>query len=175
MFSEQQLNVIKYCAEEVRRQGDGPINVYDMLNAWNWANNYMPQRAGNPQKKLQLPINLDFIAEIGKLVEPTENPNGFRTIRIFVGNGWSSIEKAQPEDIERLLTQLLNAYYDGRLDPNNYENAKTAEDVFYYLFEECHPFRDGNGRSGKAIYNYLCGTLDHPIWPPSFWGDISNP
>jgi hypothetical protein len=29
--------IVKYCAEEVTRQGDTPMHVYYMLNAWGWA------------------------------------------------------------------------------------------------------------------------------------------
>jgi fido (protein-threonine AMPylation protein) len=55
-----------------------------------------------------------------------------------------------------------------------YRKAKNAQDIFYFEFEQIHPFKDGNGRTGKILYNYLCGTLDDPIMPPNFWGG-NNP
>jgi fido (protein-threonine AMPylation protein) len=45
----------------------------------------------------------------------------------------------------------------------------------YYEFEIIHPFRDGNGRTGKIIYNWLMGTLRAPVFPPDMFGGISNP
>jgi hypothetical protein len=72
MFTQEQLKVIEYCAEEVRRQGDGPTNVYDMLNAWEFMIKIRDEFG--PEHKLQI----GTIAHLGKMVEPTENPNGFR-------------------------------------------------------------------------------------------------
>ena len=194
-----ELHIIKYCAEECFRQGSGEVSVYDMCNAWQWAQEkweycptcayaYKEDNAEFPHDRLQQPIDLEFIEHLGKLVEPVDNKNGFRRIPIGVNDpnfGW--IEKASWERVPILLEMLLDSYYLGLLktdaedaatgDPHyrDWNNlSKTAEDQFYYEYENIHPFRDGNGRTGKIIYNYLCGTLDNPIMPPNFWG-ASNP
>lgn len=39
-FDDVQMNIIKYCAEECKRQRSGEISVYDMLVAWTYAYNY---------------------------------------------------------------------------------------------------------------------------------------
>lgn len=125
-------------------------------------------------------ITLEFIEKIGQLVEPIDNKNGFRTIPIGVTDGYGGwIEKAQWAEVPRLLEHLLNSYYSGilfsdALPETNHPKAQNAEDQFYFHYEEIHPFRDGNGRSGKILYNYLLGTLDNPKMPPNFWGG-SNP
>jgi fido (protein-threonine AMPylation protein) len=70
----------------------------------------------------------------------------------------------------------LESYYEDGLiiGIKNHPLAVTKEDQFYYEYENIHPFRDGNGRTGKILYNYLLGTLDNPKMPPNFWGS-SNP
>jgi hypothetical protein len=193
-----ELDIIEYCARECERQGSGEVSVYYMCNAWQWAQEkweycptcayaYKDENAEFPHNRIQQPINLEFIEYLGQLVEPTKNKNGFRRIPIGVDDpnlGW--IEKASWERVPDLLTSLLEAYYSGGLivvdqvvgdwehRSRGHKLSKTAEDQFYYEYENIHPFRDGNGRTGKIIYNYLCGTLNNPIMPPNFWG-CSNP
>lgn len=168
MFTAQQLNVIKYCAEECERQGSGEKSVYDMLNAWDHVTNYLSQGQE---------LDISIIEDIGKLVEPSDNKDGFRTVPIGVSDGFNWIEKSEWREVPRLLTLLIESYYEGNLWPPTIGTnikAKSAEDVFYYEYENIHPFRDGNGRTGKILYNYLKGTLDNPVLPPNFWGS-SNP
>lgn len=154
------LNIIKYCAEECDRQGSGELSVYDMCNAWYWAHSH---------SHFARYLTLDIIQELGKRVEPQDNKKGFRTFPIFVSDGFINIEKSPWERVPELLTLLIASYYEGSLTPSHKE-AKTREDQFYFDYENIHPFRDGNGRTGKIIYNYLNGTLDNPILPPNFWG-----
>lgn len=174
-WTEAKLDVIKYCAEECKRQRSGEKSVYDMINAWDYAITFKGR------------ITPDFIEHIGSLVEPIDNVKGFRTIPIGVTNGKGGwIEKAEWREVPRLLTLLIESYYEGNLTGGSvfgivdaemfamHPLAKNAEDQFYYDYENIHPFRDGNGRSGKILYNYLCGTLENPIMPPNFWGS-SNP
>ena len=162
MFTPEQLNVIKYCAEECIRQGKrDPMSTYNMVNAWDYAAWYGDERQ----------ITVDFIENIGNRVEPIDNANGIRTVPVFIG-----YEKRDAERLHERLEDLIKAYYDGRLDPTDkrYRIAVTSEDVFYFEFENIHPFGDGNGRTGKILYNYLLGNLKNPVMPPNFW-NIANP
>jgi len=151
-----------------------------MCNAWDYAQkisqhcvNCLP--FAEPHDVKYEKINLDFIEHLGSLVEPKMNKKGFRTIPIGIRSGYGWIEKAAWERVPELLTELIAAYYEDRL-MNMQTNplSKNANDEFYFHYEEIHPFRDGNGRTGKILYNYLNGTLDNPIMPPNFWGS-SNP
>lgn len=174
-FTSEKLNIIKYCAEECKRQRSGEMSVYDMVCAWSW----MQENAQvyNPPM-----LDLVMIEQLGVLVEPIDNRGGFRKIPIGVTDpekGW--IEKAPWERVPSLLQLLIDSYYEATLDldPDGGRLgfnilSKTPEDQFYYEYENIHPFRDGNGRTGKILYNYLCGTLENPILPPNFWGG-SNP
>ena len=180
MFTPEQLNVIKYCTEECIRQQSGMASVYDMINAWDHAD---WQRDENDKVKI---IDIGFISELGKRVEPFDNLTGFRRIPIFVG----SEEKIEWERIPERLEQLIEAYYDDRLDPEplkrearvnqqwklykRWSKANNAEDVFYYEYESIHPFVDGNGRTGKILYNYLLDNMENPVMPPNYFGS-SNP
>ena len=175
MFDNSQLFVIQFCAEECERQQSGEKSVYDMINAWEYAtfysSMYCPPHTADPEPvadHLAPPIE-----DIGILVEPIANKNGFRMIPIGVGNAYEWHEKADWQEVPRLLELLLDSYNTGILEPSH-PLAKTSEDQFYYEFENIHPFRDGNGRTGKILYNYLSGTLENPKMPPNFWG-FSNP
>ena len=44
----------------------------------------------------------------------------------------------------------------------------------YHIFQMIHPFRDGNGRTGKILFNWLRGSLNYPEMPPNFF-DCANP
>lgn len=190
VFTQPQLEIVNYCAQECERQHYGMrvihgviTSVYDMVSAWDYAT---ACAWGNPepdtdeityedveeelakQDRVPLVLTSEIIAHIGMLVEPIDNRKGFRKIPIFVGNE----EKLKPEFIEKALKDTIDAYYEGRLIPARYM-AKTAEDEFYYQFQFIHPFIDGNGRTGKILYNYLKGTLGSPVLPPNFWGILN--
>lgn len=172
-WNDTQWDIINYCAEECKRQRSGEMSVYDMVNAWNYAHTihrYVPNT-----------LDTSLIAVIGSVVEPNDNRSGFRKVSVWVGSN----EKEKAEFIQKDLDTILFLYYQGTLKdyPNlnfgsdnsplwDAESAGplSAEAWFYYYYETIHPFIDGNGRSGKILYNYLLGTLENPVMPPNFWG-----
>jgi hypothetical protein len=149
-------SIVTYCSEEVKRQQRFAPQVGNMVDAWMDALDH--QYHGGP-------LTIEMIERWGRMVEPRVNENGFRTVPIYVGNGFTAIPKVRPELILIRLERLIEIF-----------DAMTALEA-YLEFEEIHPFRDGNGRTGKIILNWQNGTLLDPIFPPNdIFGDwISNP
>ncbi len=150
--------VVEYCAEEVRRQGhdllalDGIERVGWMLEAWAYALMRNAERRG--------PLGAFDAVQLGRLIEPQKNFGGIRTC-------WVHVDGRQCPD-PALVPAMLDDLF--------LRDGLSSMD-FYKLFEEIHPFVDGNGRTGKILLNWLSGTLLSPIFPPNdLWGGwIENP
>jgi len=142
--------IAKFIHDEVTRQGhveyvDRTMRCIWMGQAWRYA-----QRKNDAD----LPITKPVIIKLGKLVEPIWNADGFRCIGVGVG-GW---EAPDPEEVRGLLDSWLK-----RL-------PGLVADEAYREYELIHPFRDGNGRTGKIIHNWLLNKLDEPVLVQDFFG-----
>ena len=165
LFGDKQLAIVNYCAEEVRRQGDTPLHVAYMVQAWEhtWTQTVLKAK----------PLSVGLIEEIGAIVAPEHNSGGFRRYGVRVG---ASI-KMPYENVPRAMVNLCEAWVEGRIDGFVHPIAGAvgpAEHLYYEFEDAIHPFGDGNGRVGKIIYNSIQGTLDDPLWPPMFW-ERGNP
>lgn len=160
------LEIVRYCAEEVDRQGRGPIQVFNMLDAWQHAicSNVSLCPMNSEEWRLHL-------LRWAHLVEPTQNPwierdiertrlvyGGWRKCNVRVGSRCCP----NPAKLPGLLKELVE-----RFDELPPEEA-------YREFELIHPFVDGNGRVGKILMNALKGTLEHPVMPPNYFSS-ANP
>lgn len=149
--------IATFCAEEVGRQyanhNDSMVAAQAvgwMIDAWLYAISLRYR-----------PITVAMIEEWGRRVEPLANANGFRKFKIQVGNHegmnpWH-IPSAMVYFVEKRLPELAH-------DP----------DLAYHDFEVIHPFGDGNGRTGKILFNYMRKKLKAPTMPYDYWG-VSNP
>lgn len=141
--------LLRYLCEEIERQKDRPICVADLAAAWDRA--ALERDAG-------LPLTVDRIQEWGRLAKPDMNAQGFRTRTVWIGDD----EGAPPYLIRTRLLDLCD-----RVKRREWDAAKA-----YYHFEKIHPFADGNGRTGKILYNYILDTMDMPTLPPDFFGGV---
>jgi Fic family protein len=63
------------------------------------------------------------------------------------------------ELIEPELIEIINSYY-AALENGNHPFEEAA--LFHYRFEMIHPFKDGNGRVGREIFNFMLSKQGYP-------------
>lgn len=137
-------NIVNFCARECELQQSGERSVARMFQAWYHA------------AKVGLPLSVEFIEDLGRIIEPIKNKDGLRTCGVRVG---SSI-KPDWHHVPAMLESLC--------DGQEVLNPET----WFYEFEEIHPFRDGNGRTGQILYNLLTDVrMNEPQWAPNYWDD----
>ncbi len=147
---------VRWAADECHWQRSGEASVFWMLQGWDYARRRMP----GAEPRLMPDgswheIGPEHVLALGRLVEPRHNQGGLRTVDVRVGASvkmpWGDVPAALGRWIEDLPC----------LDPTE----------AFRQYEEIHPFRDGNGRTGSIIFNLLSGTLDAPVHPPNLWND----
>lgn len=146
------LCVVKFCAEEVDRQGRGAIQVWNMVEAWDHAMKCGAHSDRDPAR------TINMMMECGRLIEPTKNSGKtWRTCGVRVGSHIAPVANAVPE--------LMRDY------AVNLDGISPAE--AYLALMKIHPLIDGNGRLGKIVFNWLNGSLDSPIMPPRFFDCVN--
>lgn len=138
------LRIVRFCAVECELQRSGEVSVAWMAEAWFRATHFRG------------PLTVPNILELGRLVEPDKNRDGYRECAVRVG--WDV--KPDWQSVPPLMLDLLDTQDD------------VTPEEWFHGYEEIHPFVDGNGRTGVLLYNWLKGCLlDDPVWPPNFWHD----
>jgi hypothetical protein len=137
------LDVVRFCAVECELQQSGERSVGWMVEAWLYA------------QQADCPPTVEDALNLGRLVEPAKNALGFRTCGVRVG--W---------DVKPDWTTVPSSMVDLMASQAIYTPAQ-----FFRAYEEIHPFRDGNGRTGVILFNWLNGSLDDPQWAPNYWDD----
>lgn len=139
--------VVAWAAQECEWQRSGEMSVLYMVDGWAFMCGV---------DVLTVPV----VQELGHLVEPrTNNRGAWRIVNVRVGLDVKLDARLVPSAMERLL--------DVAHDVDSLGDA----DEWFRQYEEIHPFRDGNGRTGNILWNWLRGTLDKPEMPPNLWND----
>jgi hypothetical protein len=132
--------------KECELQEDTAIeSIYNMFRAYEYA-----QR----MYKKDSTIFYNDVMYLGQLVKPETNRKGIRTTPVIFKD--LSLGLA-PELIEHTLKNFLTF------------QREISVDQFYKIFEQIHPFEDGNGRVGAILYNMLNNSMDDPILPPDLF------
>lgn len=151
------LALVKFCGIEIANQQDSPGCVIDMVEAWLQAQRWATNQSFPT-------FTLANIQWLGWRVKPVVNVDGqWRRVNLLVADPVPRYPFPDFQEVPRLMQEWHEAVVEARFTP---EEA-------YKAFEEIHPFRDGNGRTGKIIYNWLGRTLDNPTMPPKFWGGVA--
>lgn len=141
-------HVVAYAAQECAWQKSGELSVAWMIDAWCFAHRFR-NRA----------VNRADILVLGLLIEPKANHKGLRTVGVRVGHDVKMDPALVPEALDRLIAA----------QPSKRRSEEINE--WFRQYEEIHPFRDGNGRTGTLLYNWLRGTLPYPVHVPNLWND----
>lgn len=150
------MDVDDFIKREVTNQGhdidnpdDGGIRVVWMQSAWKLAQ-------GHSLHPTDICPTSETIETLGRKVEQVVNRNGFRGVLVGVGGRICPA----PADVDALM-----GFYAQHVLRSDIPAIEA-----YRVFQLIHPFRDGNGRVGKIIYNWLLGKLDDPEMPPDLFG-----
>lgn len=81
----------------------------------------------------------------------------FRDVSVYIRG--ASVKPPPPEKVEKEFRQLMIWY---RRNKKKYHPAVVAA-VMHHGFESIHPFRDGNGRVGRLILNFILRKNGFPL------------
>lgn len=149
LFSGQESAVLSFCVHECERQKTTPVAVLDMLDAYEYAMQWI---AAIPGQRIGVSgCNAIF----NKVLPNRPRPgNAYRNGPAVFDQGVRAA--LAPEHIVRQM-ELLFDQEDWLGQPDRMTNLE-----FVHRFLEIHPYIDGNGRVAAILFNLLEGTMLTP-------------
>lgn len=149
---------------ELKEKGLGMIpagktlfEAFEMLDHFN-AYEYV-------MKNTQHPLDEDFLKEINRLVTlhtlsyraPDATPGEYTTTDMAAGDTVFGDHEELIERVPHLLASTERAIVAAAIHP------VVLAARFHGFYEYLHPFRDGNGRTGRLVSNYILLRCAHPL------------
>ena len=150
--------------------GHKEMRHYLEVQGYSQAARWIYEEAVESLKRQDRKITLNHVSHIHKLLmglvwgayPPVtgDKPGQIRTSGLTPTIRGSSLKLPHSGEVPKLLDKLIEKINRG---PNNL-GLYTVEWVakIHAEFEAIHPFRDGNGRSGRLLLNYLLIVYGHP-------------
>lgn len=106
---------------------------------------------------LEHPFDVELMKTLNRLVTlntlpyrvPDAVPGEFTTVDMAAGDTLFGDHKKLIEQLPRLMESTANAIAEGSIHP------MVLAARFHGFFEYLHPFRDGNGRTGRLLSNFI--------------------
>lgn len=155
-ISQDDMYYLKYMPSS-----DETLEIQNLKKVIEFANDYL---------KSNKRIDIMFINKIHSILLNSvrgqeKEPGHIRTIQNWIGQRGSKMEDAifippSPDEVPILLDNLFEYMNNAFIDPIFINMA-----ISHYQFETIHPYRDGNGRLGRALIPIQLAALseDKPI------------
>src|SRR3990167_3355535 len=105
-----------------------------------------------PKDRTLRDINKNFVLKLHKLLMHNilwKYAGTFRDVQVYVRG--AEFTPPLPRDVEKEFKRLMLWY---RANKRKYHPVVVAA-YFHHVFESIHPFRDGNGRIGRLLLNFI--------------------
>lgn len=138
--------LVRFCSQECEWQLVSPLAVADMIDAYFYLFD-------------QIQLTPSVVRKIGSIIEDVNSPDEWRQVGVRVGRSIKPHFLRVPDLMEQFLAKAGHP-------------AGDPVELFRE-FEEIHPFRDGNGRTGALLFNWWNGTYNPGsiVLPPDLWSD----
>lgn len=143
LFTDYQLAIIQFCAEQCARLRSGEVSVSGMLQAYQYAALHY---------SVVQDITPEDIGAMAAMINPEKNTRGYRQVPVHFGD----FNILPWEHVPQQVTTLLAA-----------QDSLSAGD-FCLAYQGVHPHASGNGHIAAILFNVKNGTLFRPVCPPPF-------
>ncbi len=110
-------------------------------------------------KKYKRKITIEFIEKINFILTKNTGVIYPGRVRFFpVKIEGTDFLPPEPEKVKSLLKQMIKFYYENRKKIHPFILAC----LIHAQFVEIHPFEDGNGRTGRALMNWILMMSNYP-------------